>query len=67
MGCACQGNKNKTKWEVVTHTEDPTTKRTKEKVVFSSHSKPTAEAVGKRYAGSTLREVPPKGATATRQ
>ncbi len=60
MGCASQGNKNKTKWEVVTRTEDPTTKKEKEKVVFSSHSKPTTEAVGKRYAGSTLREVPPR-------
>ena len=60
MGCACQGNKNKTKWEVVTTTEDPKTKVKKEKVVFSSHSKPTAEAVRKRYAGSTLREVSPQ-------
>ncbi|CAL9537557.1 hypothetical protein [Streptomyces althioticus] len=59
MGCACQG-KNKTKWEVVTTVEDPKTSTVKERVVFSSTSKPTAEAVGKRYAGSTLREVPPK-------
>ncbi|MET9462438.1 hypothetical protein ABZY05_46825 [Streptomyces canus] len=31
----------------------------REKVVFSSGSKPTAESVGKRYAGSTIREIGP--------
>ncbi|MFI9418082.1 hypothetical protein [Streptomyces werraensis] len=57
--CAAK-NANKPKYEVVTKVVDPRTKQEKEKVVFSSHSKPTAEAVGKRYKGSTLREVPPK-------
>jgi hypothetical protein len=55
MGCACNGG-NKAKFEVVVTTDG------KEKVVFSSGSKPTAETVGKRYAGSTIREVPPKNA-----
>lgn len=32
----------------------------KERVVFSSGTKSTAETVAKRYAGSTVREVPPK-------
>ncbi|MYR57793.1 hypothetical protein GTY54_16655 [Streptomyces sp. SID625] len=55
MGCACKGG-NKTRYEVVVTTDG------KEKVVFASASKPTAETVGKRYAGSTIREVPPAGA-----
>ncbi|MGY3199718.1 hypothetical protein [Streptomyces sp. TE5632] len=55
MACSCQKG-NKSKWEVVVTTDG------KEKVVFSSTNKPTAEAVGKRYAGSTLREIPPKTA-----
>jgi hypothetical protein len=55
MGCACNGG-NKTKFEVVVTTDG------KERVVFSSISKPTAETVGKRYTGSTIREVPPKNA-----
>ncbi|WP_399879979.1 hypothetical protein ACGH7X_00090 [Streptomyces sp. BBFR51] len=53
MGCNCQKG-NKTKWEVVVTNGD------KEKVMYSSTSKPTAEAVGKRYPRSVLREVPPK-------
>ncbi|MEU0071259.1 hypothetical protein ABZ027_17190 [Streptomyces sp. NPDC006332] len=48
MPCNCQ--KGKTRYEVVVTTDG------KEKVVFSSGSKPTAETVGKRYAGSTIRE-----------
>ncbi|MFJ1607040.1 hypothetical protein ACIOHS_27260 [Streptomyces sp. NPDC088253] len=56
MGCACKGG-NKTKYEVVVTTDGGL-----EKVVFASGSKPTAESVGKRYAGSTIREVPPKNA-----
>jgi hypothetical protein len=50
--CGCQ--KNKQQWEVVTASD---------KVVYTSTSKATAEAVSKRYPGSTVRE---KGkATAT--
>ncbi|MFF3654884.1 hypothetical protein [Streptomyces olivochromogenes] len=56
MACSCQKG-NKARYEVVVTTDG------KEKVVFSSASKPTAETVGKRYAGSTIREVPPKGVT----
>lgn len=55
MGCACKGGGNRTKYEVVVTTDG------KEKVVFASASKPTAETVGKRYAGSVIREVPPNG------
>jgi hypothetical protein len=55
MPCSCQ-NGNKARYEVVVTTDG------KEKVVFSSSSKPTAETVGKRYAGSTVREVPGKQA-----
>ncbi|PWI15967.1 hypothetical protein DI272_18710 [Streptomyces sp. Act143] len=55
MGCACKGG-NKTRYEVVVTTDG------REKVVFASASKPTAESVGKRYAGSVIREVPPKNA-----
>jgi hypothetical protein len=58
MPCACKGGA-KARFEVVVTTDG------KEKVVFSSASKPTAETVGKRYAGSTIREVPPKNATGT--
>ncbi|MEU7323412.1 hypothetical protein ABZ682_23100 [Streptomyces griseoviridis] len=58
MPCACKGG-NKARFEVVVTTDG------KEKVVFSSTSKPTAESVGKRYAGSTIREVPPKSAAGT--
>ncbi|MEU6594256.1 hypothetical protein ABZ923_34475 [Streptomyces sp. NPDC046881] len=63
MGCACQGNASKPKYEVVTTVVDPRTQQEKEKVVFTSASKPTATTVGKRYPGSTIREVPPKNAT----
>ncbi|MGJ3558862.1 hypothetical protein ACR6C2_07740 [Streptomyces sp. INA 01156] len=52
MGCSCQNGK-KSKYEVVVTNDG------KEKVVFSSTSKPTAETVGKRYPGSSIREVPP--------
>ncbi|MFD0208927.1 hypothetical protein ACFVH9_07305 [Streptomyces hirsutus] len=52
MPCACKGG-NKARYEVVVTTDG------KEKVVFSSSSKPTAETVGKRYPGSSIREVPP--------
>ncbi|MCX4458665.1 hypothetical protein OOK58_42920 [Streptomyces sp. NBC_01728] len=55
MACSCQKG-NKARYEVVVTTDG------KEKVVFSSGSKPTAETVGKRYAGSTIREVPAKNA-----
>lgn len=48
---------NKARFEVVVTTDG------REKVVFSSASKPTAESVGKRYAGSVIREVPPNTAT----
>lgn len=54
MGCAC-GNKNKTTYKVTTP---------EGKVVYSSTSRPTAEAVAKRYKGSTVTEVPPGGNTA---
>ncbi|MEC3995165.1 hypothetical protein VSR01_17145 [Actinacidiphila sp. DG2A-62] len=54
MGCAC-GNKNKTTYKVTTP---------EGKVVYSSTSKPTAEAVAKRYKDSTVEEVLPGGKTA---
>jgi hypothetical protein len=34
-------------------------------VVFTSSSKPTAETVGKRYPGSTIREIGPKTTAGT--
>jgi hypothetical protein len=52
MPCACKGGA-KARFEVVGTTDG------KEKVVFSSANKRTAETVGKRHAGSTIREVPP--------
>lgn len=54
MGCAC-GNKNKTTYKVTTP---------EGKVVYSSSSKPTADAVAKRYPGSTVIEVLPGGTSA---
>ncbi|MFE7935610.1 hypothetical protein ACFU6S_44210, partial [Streptomyces sp. NPDC057456] len=54
-GMRLQGGGNRTKYEVVVTTDG------KERVVFASASKPTAETVGKRYTGSVIREVPPKG------
>ncbi|WTW95404.1 hypothetical protein OG216_19370 [Streptomycetaceae bacterium NBC_01309] len=46
MGCACK-DKNRQQYEVVTPAG---------KVVFTSASKPTADAVSKRYAGSIVRD-----------
>jgi len=45
MACAC--NKGKKKQYEVTH---------KGKVVFTTPSRPTADAVSKRYVGSVVRE-----------
>ncbi|MFF0092688.1 hypothetical protein ACFYSF_22380 [Streptomyces canus] len=62
MPCACQ---NKKKFEVVTTVTDPKTQKTKEKIVFSSQYKSTADTVAKRYPGSVVREYDPKAKDST--
>lgn len=58
MGCACN-NKNRETYEVVSAAG---------KVLFTSGSKPTAEAVSKRYADSEVRiKEKPGAAQATAQ
>ncbi|MDN3056854.1 hypothetical protein PH213_20330 [Streptomyces sp. SRF1] len=52
MPCACQNKRQQ--YEVVTEAG---------KVVFTSGSKPTAETVARRYAGSTVREKAKAGTT----
>ncbi|MFF0395195.1 hypothetical protein ACFYSJ_05320 [Streptomyces sp. NPDC005248] len=52
MACACN-KKNRETHEVVTEAG---------KVVFTSSSKPTAEAVSKRYPNSKVRTKPKAGA-----
>ncbi|MEU8870447.1 hypothetical protein AB0D24_04640 [Streptomyces javensis] len=52
MPCACQNKRQQ--YEVVTEAG---------KVVFTSSSKPTAEAVARRYTGSTVREKTKANAT----
>lgn len=47
MACSCQNNRNQ--FEVVAANG---------KVVFTSSSKPTADAVAKRYPDSEVREQP---------
>ncbi|MFC8465994.1 hypothetical protein [Streptomyces sp. NPDC057250] len=53
MGCSC--NKGRAQYEVVADGGNG-------RVLYTSSSEPTAQAVGKRYAGSIVRQ---KGATAT--
>ena len=53
MGCSC--NKKREQFEVVTPNG---------KVVFTSASRPTADAVAKRYPGSSVRPTGAKTATA---
>jgi hypothetical protein len=50
MACSC--NKNRTQYEVVADGGNG-------KVLYTSGSKHTADAVGKRYAGSIVREQAP--------
>ncbi|WP_327184252.1 hypothetical protein [Streptomyces sp. NBC_01334] len=54
MPCACKRGAQ-ARYEGVVTTDG------KEKVVSSSGSRATAETVGKRYAGSIIREVPSRG------
>lgn len=56
MGCSC--NKKREQFEVVADGGNG-------KVLFTSSSKPTAEAVSKRYANSIVRPKDPQGAANT--
>ncbi|MET9321991.1 hypothetical protein ABZX75_17620 [Streptomyces sp. NPDC003038] len=56
MPCSC--NKKREQFEVVADGGQG-------KVLFSSSSQPTCEAVAKRYAGSIVRPKAPQGAAST--
>jgi hypothetical protein len=56
MGCACQDKK---KFEVVVKTDG------RERIVFSSQYKSTADTVSKRYPDSLVREYNPKAKSST--
>ncbi|MFP3118142.1 hypothetical protein [Streptomyces sp. Iso 434] len=55
MACSCQSKRQK--FEVVTK---------EGKVAFTSASKPTAQAVAKRYPGSTVRDAAKPGVKTTK-